>query len=146
MAGFQSWPEYSAPADWLESNVGHSILPELLEAPLMEEAPPMEEAQDISPTKKVKLAAKCESSAMTTKSMRLPAPCPCPSMFTDDVTQAIESKIIGIMKLRMQRQAATYYWGICPWQKTTEYNTMAKAMCNKYPQLRSKSAEYWVRD
>ena len=49
------------------------------------------------------------------------------------------------MKLRLERQAAAYYWGLCPWPKTSEYDAMAKAMCDKYPQLKSgKHKEYWV--
>ena len=80
------------------------------------------------------------------KGMRLPTPCPLPTVFTEDVAQAIAAnKITGILKTRLERQAAAYYHGICPWPKPSEYSNMAKTMCDKYPQLKSsKHKEYWV--
>ena len=68
-------------------------------------------------------------------------------MFTEDVTHAIaNNNLKGISKIRLERQAATYYWGLCPWPKPSEYVMMAKTMCDKYPQLKSSKYgdEYWV--
>ena len=93
------------------------------------------------PAKKVKYEVNVHS-----KAMRLPTPCPLPTMFTDDVAQAIaDNKIEGIMKLRLERQAAAFYWGLCPHPKPSEYDAMSRAMCDKYPALKSgKHKEYWV--
>ena len=154
--GFQGWPEYSDPGDWLDYNAGMratvaASLPLHMEQDLPAvEAPPYVNSECTPPAKKVKSATvTCESSIdIHTKAMRLPMPCPLPTitMFTNDVAQAISSnKIVGIMKLRLERQAAAFYWGLCPWPKASEYDAMAKAMCDQYPQLKSgKHQEYWV--
>ena len=152
--GFQGWPEYSEPGDWLEQyNPG---------VPLTPTAPHREQddhaLQDTSlsspsgsspPAKKAKYSCstnQCEGFITKTKDMRLPTPCPLPTVFTEDVAQAIATNNIkGIMRIRLERQAAAYYHGICPWPKPSEYNNMAKAMCDKYHQLKSsKYKEYWV--
>ena len=93
--------------------------------------------------KKVKCSPS-EDFAIKTRNMRLPTPCPLPTLFTEDVEQAIAANNIkGIMKLRLERQAAAYYYGICPRPKPSEYSDMAKAMCDKFHQLKSsKHKEY----
>ena len=51
------------------------------------------------------------------------------------------------MKTRLLRQAATYYWGLCPRPMHDEYVTMAVTLCDKYEQLRDKKpvgGKYWV--
>ena len=46
------------------------------------------------------------------KQLRLPVPCPVPTKFTKDVANAIKNnQLKGIMKTRLLRQAATFYWG-----------------------------------
>lgn len=71
---------------------------------------------------------------------RLPEPCPVPySSFSPDVIQAIEKdQLKGILKIRLIRQAADFYYGLCPNPNHIEYVTMAKTLCERYPQLRDK--------
>ena len=82
------------------------------------------------------------------KQLRLPVPCPVPTKFTKDVANAIKNnQLKGIMKTRLLRQAATFYWGLCPWPTHDEYVTMAVTLCDKFPQLKDKKplhGQYWV--
>ena len=160
--GFQDWPEYSALGDWLDCNAGVPAVPPTIPSPSLSggkdmpsiEAPPISPSSSINncesgnhkslcppPAKK----AKCQVNVHM-KAMRLPTPCPLPTMFTDDVAQAIaDNKIEGIMTLRLERQAAAFYWGLCPWPTASEYDAMSKAMCDKFPILKSSKHEnYWV--
>ena len=156
--GFHGWPEYSEPGDWLDHNAG--VPPTALFSPsqgnlqlqaaAVQDITPVPSSPSslIPPAKKVKYSsASCKSFiTIETKGMRLPTPCPLPTVFTEDVAHAIaNNNIKGIIKIRLERQAAAFYYGLCPWPKPTEYNTMAKAMCDKFPSLRSsKHEEYWV--
>ena len=116
--------EYSEPGDWLDYNAGmssaSSSLPLLREQDLpATEVPPLSPSRRYItnnckrnnytsvcslPAKKVK-GTTCKSSInVHTKGMRLPTPCPLPTMFTDEMVQAIaNNKIEGIMKLRLER-------------------------------------------
>ena len=52
------------------------------------------------------------------------------------------------MKTRLLRQAALFYWGLCPRLSNDEYLTMAVTLCNAFQQLRDKrpiNGKYWVR-
>ena len=71
---------------------------------------------------------------------RLPAPCPIPyHCFSEDVIQALDNnQITGIFKIRLLRQAASFYHGICPKPTHDEYVSMAKTLCDHYPQLKDK--------
>ena len=75
-------------------------------------------------------------------------PCPVLTNFTPNVLRAIENKqLLGIMKTRLLRQAASFYWGLCPRPTHDEYVAMSIALCDKYPQLRDKmpsQGKYWV--
>ena len=81
--------------------------------------------------------------------LRLPSPCPTPTVFTPDVAVAIEqNKLKGLMKLRFLRQCVLFYWGVCPRPTPFEYRTMAITLCNKFPSLKDKKpkdGKYWVR-
>jgi len=74
-------------------------------------------------------------------------PCPVPTKFTKDVANAIKNnQLKGIMKTRLLRQSATFYWGLCPWPTHDEYVTMAVTLCDKFPQLKDKKplhGQYW---
>ena len=51
------------------------------------------------------------------------------------------------MKLRLLREAATFYESMCPKPTSSEYTEMAKVLCDAYPQLKDKkpnNGEYWV--
>lgn len=80
--------------------------------------------------------------SMTTQEneRRLPEPCPVPySSFSQDVIEAIEKgQVKGNFRVRLIRQAADFYYGMCPHPNHFEYVTMAKTLCNKYPQLCDK--------
>ena len=71
---------------------------------------------------------------------RLPNPCPAPqNCFSDDVIQAIDKNSVkGILKIRLIRQAASFYYGICPRPTHDEYTSMAKTLCEKYGDLKDK--------
>ena len=71
---------------------------------------------------------------------RLPVPCPVPyNCFSQDVVQAIDNnQITGIFKIRLIRQAASFYCGICPKPTHEEYMTMARTLCDRYAQLKDK--------
>ena len=71
---------------------------------------------------------------------RLPNPCPIPhNCFSDDVIQAIDKNSIkGILKIRLIRQAASFYHGFCPRPTHDEYTSMATTLCKKYGDLRYK--------
>lgn len=79
---------------------------------------------------------------------RLPVPCPFPSTLTKATLEAIANEqLMGNMKIRLLREAATYYHGLCPRPNQTEYTSMAQMLCEKCPQLRDKmprNNEYWV--
>lgn len=71
--------------------------------------------------------------------LRLPEPCPLPTNFTTITTTAIENgEIEGLKKLRLLREATSFYRGICPNPTKAEYATMSKALCTEYPQLQDK--------
>ena len=81
------------------------------------------------------------------KQLRLPDPCPLPHNFSLITTKAIENNSLkGNVKLRLTREAASFYYGICPKPTSTEYINMAKTLCDKYPQLKDKGPDkdYWV--
>lgn len=60
------------------------------------------------------------------KQLRLPVPCPLPTNFTKKVTNAIQNnQVKGVLKTRLLRQAAAFYWGLCPRPTHDEYVTMA---------------------
>ena len=92
--------------------------------------------------------ANTASAVMQVKQLRLPVPCPVPTNFTPNVLRAIENKqLLGIMKTRLLRQAASFYWGLCPRPTHDEYVAMSITLCDKYPQIRDKmpsQGEYWV--
>ena len=79
---------------------------------------------------------------------RLPSPCPLPSTFTKPTLESIANEqLMGNMKIRLLREAATYYHGLCPRPNQTEYTSMSQMLCEKFPQLRDKmprNNEYWV--
>ena len=91
---------------------------------------------------------KTASAVMQVKQLRLPVPCPVPATFTPDVLRAIENnQLLGVMKTRLLRQAAGFYWGLCPRPTHDEYVAMSMSLCDKYPQLRDKrppQGKYWV--
>ena len=69
--------------------------------------------------------------------IRLPNPCPLPNNFSMVTTKAIENNTLkGNVRLRMTREAAAFYYGICPKPAPTEYTIMAK---DKDP-----NKNYWV--
>lgn len=78
--------------------------------------------------------------------MRLTNPCPLPTHFTQATSTAIEkNQLIGLSRFRFLREAAEFYYGICPKPTSSEYTRMAQALCDKYPQLKDKECEeYWV--
>ena len=82
------------------------------------------------------------------KQLRLPVPCPLPTNFTKQVTNAIKNnQLKGVMKTRLLRQAAVFYWGLCPRPTHDEYVTMAVTLCENFPQLKDKkpiNGAYWV--
>ncbi len=82
------------------------------------------------------------------KDLRLPDPCPLPNSLTPKTKQAVEQgELAGHIKLRLLREASCFYQGICPQPTATEYVTMAKTLCQKYPQLQDKrpiNGESWV--
>ena len=85
--------------------------------------------------------ANAASAVIQIKQLRLPVPVPCPVLtnFTPNVLQAIENKqLLGIMKTRLLRQAASFYWGLCPRPTHDEYVAMSIALCDKYPRIRDK--------
>uniref|UniRef100_A0A1X7TSD2 Uncharacterized protein n=1 Tax=Amphimedon queenslandica TaxID=400682 RepID=A0A1X7TSD2_AMPQE len=79
---------------------------------------------------------------------RLPIPCPLPTVFSKTVHMALtENKLGGTDKLRMLRESASFFYGICPVPKPAEYQDMSRALCDKYPSLKDLHApngEYWV--
>ena len=80
------------------------------------------------------------SVVMLENERRLPEPCPVPyNSFSPDVIEAIDKdQLKGIFKIRLIRQAADFYHGMCPRPNSTEYVDMAKTLCAKYPQLRDR--------
>ena len=80
--------------------------------------------------------------------LRLPDPCPLPNNFTRKTNEACErGELTGTLKLSLLREASAFYYGLCPKPTPTEYVTMAKTLCNKFPQLKDKrpiNGEYWV--
>ena len=80
--------------------------------------------------------------------MRLPVPCPLPTTFSKICEESLQSgQLIGKLKLRMLRESAQFYYGLCPKPTPAEYNAMAKTLCDKYVQLQDKQSvngEYWV--
>lgn len=71
---------------------------------------------------------------------KLPEPCPVPyNCFSEDVIRAIDNnQITGIIKIRLIRQAASFYCGICPKPTHDDYVNMAKTLCDHYAQLKDK--------
>lgn len=81
------------------------------------------------------------------KNLRLPDPCPLPTNFSEATIKAIQTgKLIGNLKLRLTREAASFYYGICPNPTSAEYTTKARTLCDNYPQLKDKdpTTDYWV--
>ena len=82
------------------------------------------------------------------QALRLPKPCPMPSAFSAIVQSGIANQdITGNIKLRMLRECSMFMYGHCPNPTSVEYVEMAKALCDKYPQLQDinpKNGEYWV--
>ena len=81
------------------------------------------------------------------KQLHLPDPCPLPNNFSLITTKAIENNSLkGNFKLRLTREAASFYYGIFPKPTSTEYINMAKTLCDKYPQLKDKGPDkdYWI--
>lgn len=79
----------------------------------------------------------------------LPVPCPLPPNFSRKVVEACDKgvQLTGVSKLRLLREAALFYYGICPLPTPNEYITMAKTLCNAFPQLKDKKpleGRYWV--
>ena len=92
---------------------------------------------------------KCPVAALLDQSgNRLPEPCPIPTSFSRRVQQAcLADDLSGLNRLAFVREAGMYYDGICPNPTPLEYTTMAKTLCNTFPQLRDKkppNGEYWV--
>ena len=68
---------------------------------------------------------------------RLPTPCPVPCAFSPSLTRAIANKqLIGNKKLTLLREACEFYYGICPYPTSTEYEAIAKTLCDKFPELK----------
>ena len=88
------------------------------------------------------------TSPTCTSQLRLPKPCPIPKAFTSIVESSIEANAIyGSTKLRMLRECAYFWYGVCPKPTATEYTEMAKTICDKYPNLKDispRNGEYWV--
>uniref|UniRef100_A0A1X7T0V6 Uncharacterized protein n=1 Tax=Amphimedon queenslandica TaxID=400682 RepID=A0A1X7T0V6_AMPQE len=81
------------------------------------------------------------------KAMRLPNPCPLPTAFSPAVHLSIlQNDISGTCKLKMLRESASFFYGICPFPNPSEYLEMAKTLCNRYPLLQDthcSNAAYW---
>ena len=74
-----------------------------------------------------------------TRDLRLPEPCLLPNNFTKKTTEGFErGELTGTLKLRLLREASSFYYGICPKPTPLEYTTMAKTLCNRFPQLKDK--------
>ena len=109
----------------------------------------------ISPTRKREISPEFSGSPCKKKdtdhgelqSKRLPNPCPIPPAFTPAVYNCIIKKeISGNLKYRMLRESASFYYGLCPDPTPSEYQEMAKSLCNKYPMLQVVNCtEYWVK-
>ena len=57
-------------------------------------------------------------------------------------TKAIENNSLKRnMRLRLTREPASFYFGICPKPTPTEYTIMVRTLCDKYPQLKNKDPE-----
>ena len=79
--------------------------------------------------------------------LHLPEPCPLPTNFTEATIKAIQNgKLTGNLRIRLTREAASFYYGICPKPTSAEYTIMAKTLCDGYPQLKDKdpNSNYWV--
>lgn len=83
------------------------------------------------------------------KQMRLPNPCPLPATFSGILLDAIsKNKLKGNLKTRLLRECAAFLQGICPHPRQHEYVAMAKAICDKYEDLKDikpNNGEYWVK-
>ena len=78
---------------------------------------------------------------------RLPDPCPVPTVFSKKTMVAIQSsQLEGTKKLALLREASLYYYGYCQNPTSDEYSTMAKMLCEQYPQLKDKQYKFhdWV--
>jgi hypothetical protein len=55
--------------------------------------------------------------------------------------------VTGNLRIRLQREAAMFYYGICPRPTKNEYEAMAIALCNACPQLKDKQNDlFWVNN
>ena len=90
--------------------------------------------------KKTKVTKKV---TVVTTGSRLPEPCPLP-IFSERTKEIISSGIKGNDRFFLLREAVIFYEGICPHSSPTEYTTMAKTLCHKYPELKDKGDKYWV--
>ena len=77
-------------------------------------------------------------------------PLPLPAAFSPAVQAAIQQdKLTGLLKLLMLRECSSFFQGICPHPKPSEYLAMSKSLCDKYPTFRDENSlngEYWVRE
>lgn len=95
----------------------------------------------LSKPKRAKLSGEIEN-------RRLPIPCPFPEVFSKTIHAALaQNELTGTDKLRMLRESASFFYGICPVPKPVEYQEMARTLCDKYPtmkDLHAPNGEYWV--
>ena len=90
--------------------------------------------------KKTKVTKKV---TVITTGSQLPEPCPLP-IFSERTKEIISSGIKGNDRFFLLREAVIFYEGICLHPSHTEYTTMAKTLCHKYPELKDKGDKYWV--
>ena len=76
----------------------------------------------------------------------LPEPCPIPAL-SERIKAMLAQNGVKANNKFLLREAASFYNGLCPNPTTNEYVTMAKTLCNKYPELKDKqpvNGKYWV--
>ena len=77
---------------------------------------------------------------------RLPTPCPLPT-FTPKVQAGVKAGTVkGDLKLRLLRESAMFFYGMCPRPLPKEYQAMAITLCDVCPQLKDKTKDAcnWV--
>lgn len=85
-------------------------------------------------------------SILSSDEKRLPIPCPLPT-FTPKVETGMKiGAIKGDLKLRLLRESAMFYYGLCPRPTQKEYQVISIALCDMCPQLRDKTSDKcnWV--
>jgi len=111
-----------------------------------ETSPPLDEDRAPKRCKEVACCIPYKKPSKETSS-RLPTPCPAPTMFSQKTMVAIETnQLKGTKKLALLREASLYYYGYCQNPTPDEYNTMARVLCEKYPQLKDKLGQYDFHD